>query len=29
MNRHLYRVIFNAARGLLMAVQETASGFGK
>jgi filamentous hemagglutinin len=29
MNQHLYRVIFNKARGLWMAVQETASGFGK
>ena len=29
MNRNLYRVIFNAARGLLIAVQETASGFCK
>ena len=29
MNKNLYRVIFNAARGLLMAVQETASGFCK
>lgn len=29
MNSNLYRVIFNAARGLLMAVQETASGFCK
>ena len=29
MNRNLYRVIFNAARGLLMAVQETASGLRK
>ncbi|WP_116136922.1 hemagglutinin repeat-containing protein [Trinickia diaoshuihuensis] len=29
MNKNLYRVIFNAARGLLMAVQETASGLRK
>ncbi|WP_206957312.1 hemagglutinin repeat-containing protein [Trinickia acidisoli] len=29
MNRRLYRIVFNAARGLWMAVQETANGFGK
>ncbi|UJB31141.1 filamentous hemagglutinin N-terminal domain-containing protein [Chromobacterium sp. Beijing] len=29
MNKTLYRIIFNQARGQLMAVQETASGQGK
>ncbi|MCD5360615.1 hemagglutinin repeat-containing protein [Chromobacterium aquaticum] len=29
MNKSLYRIIFNQARGQLMAVQETASGQGK
>jgi filamentous hemagglutinin len=29
MNKHIYRVIFNAARGLWTAVQETATGSGK
>ncbi|RKP44956.1 hemagglutinin repeat-containing protein [Trinickia fusca] len=29
MNRLCYRVIFNAVRGLWMAVQETAASFGK
>ncbi|WP_080647876.1 two-partner secretion domain-containing protein [Variovorax atrisoli] len=29
MNRHLHRVVFNAARGLRMAVQETAASTGK
>ena len=29
MNKNLYRVIFNAARGLMVVVQETASGFCK
>lgn len=29
MNRNLYRVIFSAARGLWVAVQETAVGLGK
>jgi len=29
MNQNLYRIIFNAARGLWMAVQETASSYGK
>ncbi|WP_199544201.1 hemagglutinin repeat-containing protein [Paraburkholderia kururiensis] len=29
MNTNIYRVIFNAARGLWTVVQETATGFGK
>jgi filamentous hemagglutinin len=29
MNRHLHRIIFNAARGIRMVVQETASSTGK
>ncbi|WP_269759311.1 filamentous hemagglutinin N-terminal domain-containing protein [Variovorax sp. E3] len=29
MNRHLHRVVFNAARGMRMVVQETASSTGK
>lgn len=29
MNKHLYRIVFNAIRGLRMAVQETASSAGK
>lgn len=29
MNRHLHRVVFNAARGMRMAVQETAASTGK
>ncbi|MFL9881514.1 hemagglutinin repeat-containing protein [Paraburkholderia agricolaris] len=29
MNKNIYRVIFNAARGLWAAVQETATGTGK
>ncbi|QJW79267.1 two-partner secretion domain-containing protein [Burkholderia glumae] len=29
MNKHIHRVIFNAARGLWMAVEETATGAGK
>lgn len=29
MNKHLHRIIFNAARGLRMAVQETAKSCGK
>lgn len=29
MNRHLHRIIFNAARGMRMVVQETASSTGK
>ncbi|MDA7416439.1 ESPR-type extended signal peptide-containing protein, partial [Xenophilus arseniciresistens] len=29
MNKHLHRVVFNAARGQRMAVQETASSAGK
>ncbi|WP_454907450.1 hemagglutinin repeat-containing protein [Variovorax gossypii] len=29
MNKHLYRIIFNAARGMRMVVQETASSIGK
>ncbi|MFL9954606.1 hemagglutinin repeat-containing protein [Paraburkholderia nemoris] len=29
MNKNIYRVIFNAARGLWTAVQETATGTGK
>ena len=29
MNKNIYRVIFNAARGLWTAVQETATGLGK
>ncbi|TCW85647.1 cell surface protein [Burkholderia sp. SRS-46] len=29
MNKNIYRVIFNAARGLWAVVQETATGFGK
>ncbi|BEP54055.1 MULTISPECIES: hemagglutinin repeat-containing protein [unclassified Variovorax] len=29
MNRHLYRIVFNAARGMRMVVQETASSTGK
>ncbi|MFM0741441.1 hemagglutinin repeat-containing protein [Paraburkholderia xenovorans] len=29
MNKNIYRVIFNAARGLWTAVQETATGIGK
>ncbi|GLU33895.1 hemagglutinin repeat-containing protein [Trinickia caryophylli] len=29
MNRFLYRIIFNAARGLFMAVEETAIGGGR
>jgi filamentous hemagglutinin len=29
MNKNIYRVIFNAARGLWTAVQETATGSGK
>lgn len=28
MNQHRYRIVFNRARGLLMAVAESASGFG-
>jgi filamentous hemagglutinin len=29
MNRHLHRVVFNAARGMRMVVQETATSAGK
>jgi filamentous hemagglutinin len=29
MNRHLHRIIFNAARGMRMVVQETATSIGK
>lgn len=29
MNRHLHRVVFNAARGMRMVVQETAASTGK
>ena len=29
MNRHLYRIVFNKKRGLLMAVAECATGDGK
>ena len=29
MNRHLHRVVFNAARGMRMVVQETATSTGK
>lgn len=29
MNRHLHRIIFNAARGMRMVVQETAASTGK
>ena len=29
MNKHLHRLIFNAARGIRMAVSEVASGHGK
>ena len=29
MNKHLYRVVFNAARGLRVVVQETARSAGK
>nr|WP_145544724.1 hemagglutinin repeat-containing protein [Variovorax boronicumulans] len=29
MNKHLHRIVFNAARGLRMAVQETARSAGK
>lgn len=29
MNRHLHRIVFNAARGMRMVVQETASSTGK
>ncbi len=29
MNKNIYLVIFNAARGVWVAVQETATGFGK
>lgn len=29
MNKHLYRIIFNAARGMRMVVQETAASIGK
>lgn len=29
MNKHLHRVVFNAARGMRMVVQETALGTGK
>ncbi|AVQ79661.1 MULTISPECIES: two-partner secretion domain-containing protein [unclassified Variovorax] len=29
MNRHLHRVVFNAARGMRMVVQETATSIGK
>ncbi len=29
MNKHLYRVIFNKARGLLMVVAENVSSDGK
>jgi filamentous hemagglutinin len=29
MNKNIYRVVFNAARGLWTVVQETATGFGK
>ncbi|HWV14976.1 MAG TPA: hemagglutinin repeat-containing protein [Cellvibrio sp.] len=29
MNKHLYRLIFNKARGLIMAVAETASSYSK
>ena len=29
MNKNIYRVIFNAGRGLWTAVQETATGLGK
>jgi len=29
MNRHLHRVVFNAARGIRMVVQETAASTGK
>jgi len=29
MNRHMHRVVFNAARGIRMAVQETATSIGR
>ncbi|MGK6309830.1 ESPR-type extended signal peptide-containing protein, partial [Variovorax sp. DT-64] len=29
MNKHLHRVVFNAARGMRMVVQETARSAGK
>ncbi|MDR6535008.1 ESPR-type extended signal peptide-containing protein, partial [Variovorax soli] len=29
MNKHLHRIVFNAARGLRMVVQETAMAAGK
>ena len=29
MNKHLHRIVFNAARGMRMVVQETARGAGK
>ncbi|MCU4122414.1 ESPR domain-containing protein, partial [Variovorax sp. N23] len=29
MNKHLHRIVFNAARGLRMVVQETARSTGR
>jgi hypothetical protein len=29
MNKHLHRIVFNAARGMRMVVQETARSAGK
>jgi filamentous hemagglutinin len=29
MNKHLHRIVFNAARGMRMVVQETATSTGK
>ena len=29
MNKHLHRIVFNAARGMRMVVQETAMSAGK